>query len=304
MSLRYVNIIGLCIKMDIFLVTKPLQFMMCMLLSESLNTKGSLIIVDSFYGAKDFSEKEELLNYFIEVKFFDSTQKALKSLIGNKKISRLYIDSDYGIQKNLLLLSIKSLNRSINIYLYEEGNGVYRNDLIMGRIKKYIYSFLPLSGALGSSPFTNNIYVVDKIRYDALRPELSYKSICIGACFSTWIEDNILLLTSLFGTFDVSFEVSMDTCILYITNWEIDNKVIDYLTEINHRFIVKPHPYIRYLDLDKSIEVLSPGIPVEIILIKLLDIFNHIEVYHSGTSALDYIDSSRIKSIDIRDLRI
>lgn len=288
--------------MNIFLVTKPLQIMMCMLLSESIKIKGTLIVVDSFYGAKEFSKKKELIPHFDEVNIFDSIQKAMKSLIGNKNISKLYIDSDYGVQKNLILLSIKSFNKDIEIYLYEEGNGIYRDDLIGGKFKKYIYHFMPLSGTLGSSPFIKNIYVVDKIKYDRLRPELSYKSIYIGSCFSTWIEDNILLLTSLFGSFDLNSKILTDTCILYVTNWEIDNRIIDYLAKKNHYFIVKPHPHIQHIDIGQSIEVISSGIPVEIILIKLLETFEYIEVYHSGTSALDYVNNPKIKSFDIREL--
>ena len=288
--------------MDVFLISKPLQFMVSAALSEGSQIKGLLLIVDSFYGAEEFSKKKELLNYFNKVVYFKHTREALISLVGNKSISRIYIDSDYGIQKGVMLFVIKMFNRKVEINVYEEGNGVYRSDLINGRLKKIVYKFLPLSGSLGGSPLTENIYVVDKKRYDNIRSELSHKSVYIGKDFPLWIKENIEGLTSLFGDLAIEKGCSSDICVLYITSWTIDNNVIDYLLSKKQRFIIKPHPHIKHLNIDQSIDVISPGIPVEVILIKLLDSFEHIHVYHAGTSALDYVNNLRIKSFDIREL--
>lgn len=288
--------------MDYFLITKPLQFMVCSALSERLNLRGVLLIVDSFYGAKEFSEKSELLKYFSDVVFFDTIQKAFVFLIRSKGISQVYLDSDYGVQKNLLFLFIKLLNSKAQINVYEEGNGVYRNDLVEGRLKKLIYSFLPLSPSLGGSPFTKKIYVVDKDRYNALRPELSDKAIDIDIDFTNWINKNIEKLISLFGGWEEIESPLGRKCILYVTNWEVDTTVVDYLSNQGECFFVKPHPHIKKLDINESINVINSGLPVEVVLIKLLDTFDTVDVYHSGTSALDYVDNSRINSFDIRRL--
>ena len=288
--------------MDYFLVTKPLQFMVCSALSERLNLRGMLLVVDSFYGAKEFSEKSELLKYFSDVVFFSTIQKAFVFLIKSKGISRVYIDSDYGVQKNVMFLIIKLLNRKVQINVYEEGNGIYRNDLVQGRLKKMAYHFLPLSASLGGSPFIEYIYVIDKNKYTSLRPELSAKAIDIDIDFANWINGNIEKLISLFGGWKEIKSPLVRECILYVTNWEIDTTVVDHLSNQERCFFIKPHPHIKELDINESINVINPGLPVEVVLIKLLDIFDTVDVYHSGTSALDYVDNSRINSFDIRKL--
>src|SRR5690554_37382 len=115
--------------MNIFLVTKPLQFMVCAAITQQFELSGKIILIDSFYDAKKFSSNEFIYNYFNSVGFYDNKSKALLSLIGNKKISKLFIDSDFGLKNNLLLFLIKIFNFKVEINVYEEGNGIYRGDL-------------------------------------------------------------------------------------------------------------------------------------------------------------------------------
>lgn len=288
--------------MNIFLVTKPLQFMVCAAITQQYKLSGKIILIDNFYGADKVSKSSFINKYFHSLEFYDSKVKYLLSQVGNRDVSRVFIDSDFGVKNNLVLMMLKLFNWKLEINVYEEGNGVYRNDLIGSGFKRFFYKILGLKGYLGGSFFVKKIYVLDRGRYILSRPEMAEKVMPVGVLFSLWIKENIDVLKLIFGNEVDKLKIPKDFCAIYITDWKIDFNVIRHLSDSGGFFLIKPHPHIKNIESISSYNVIGPGIPVEIALIEILDLCDSICIYHSGSSALEYIKNEKIKLFNINDI--
>jgi hypothetical protein len=275
--------------------------MVCAAITQQYKILGKIVLIDDFYGADKVSKSNFIINYFYSLEFYDSKVKYLLSQVGNREISRIFIDSDFGIKNNLMLFMLKLFNWKLEVNVYEEGNGVYRNDLIGSSYKSFFYKILGLKGYLGGSFFVKKIYVLDQDRYKSSRPEMIEKIMPVGVLFSLWIKENIDILKLIFGSEADKFKIPKDFCAIYITNWEIDFNIIKYLSGNQDFFLIKPHPHIKNIECISGYNIIDPGIPVEIALIEILDFCDSIYVYHSGSSSLEYIKNKKIKLFNIND---
>lgn len=116
---------------DAFIITKPLQFMVCATLIDTfgLTDRADMLIVDAFAGADEFASRYHGLGReWGRLGLFENHGDAYRHARRERRYSRVFIDSDFGIQKSIMLAMQKIAAPSCKIIVYEEGVGTYRTD--------------------------------------------------------------------------------------------------------------------------------------------------------------------------------
>jgi len=268
-----------------------------------LNNKSTgnyLYVADHFFNSKKISESKELNKVFEKVKWFKTRNEAIY-VAATKKPKTVYIDSDVGLNPLIRLCILKLRSKKTKIHVYEEGIGTYRTDLINNKIKKTIYNIVGAGCYFGGAFITDKIHVFNVDLYKKNIPFLSYKVISITPPFETWLKENKQKLINIFCQ-GFKIEETTDTKIasLYLTDWSIDMKTVKEVPK-SSRLFLKPHPHIKKevidkLPNDRDIEIVPSEIPAEILINILLEKFSKVNVYHKNSSALTYLNDSRIIS--------
>lgn len=281
------------------LVSKPLQYFNVTNIEDGIAHKICLI-VDIFYNAKSFFNNIKNQNYWNEVVFFSSSYDAyqwLKNNVSDKDF--LYIDSDYGLKKTIWLSKINSKN----IFVYEEGTGSYRNDLIKITHANYLMmSFLKLIGIkehMGGGRYTKGIVIYDVEKHERMIPEYSKtrKSFkrefmqhvpIIKHHFSNTIDNNREILQGILSK----------KILLYITSWEYNANVDTIMSQYpDHIKIIKPHPHIKIIYNQTNFDyIFSNDVFIEIFIINAIEVCKEIIVLHENSSAMQYIGSDNIRT--------
>ena len=177
-------------KYDVFIVTKPLQYLNATNIS-TLNKKNCLL-VNNFKDANLIYKKiSELSNYWSSVFYFEKSADAYLWVIKNKgMVENLYIDSDYGVQKHFYLVR---LYKHINIFVYEEGIGNYKGNLnnnsFIGNLKKTFNSLLGNKDFLGGSKYVKGIFLYDCHKHRIVYPNSNKKLFHFDKSFLNHISD-------------------------------------------------------------------------------------------------------------------
>ncbi|BBD44456.1 Hypothetical protein PEIBARAKI_4449 [Petrimonas sp. IBARAKI] len=292
-------------KNNVFIISKPLQYFN----ATNINTIGSktCLLVNNFYHAQSVFEaiKRESLHWN-KVFFFETTEDAYKWVLNNKKkISRLFIDSDYGATKYKILSQI----RCIDIFIYEEGIGNYRNKLKekgwTGTLKEFFYNLFGNKNYLGGSKYVKGIYLYDKDRFKNAHPNSRKPIYEFKVSFSEHLksfQDKSIFLDQ--GTRKILSEIKNKKVFLYLTSWSIFLHIDDLLSEYSdYTKIIKPHPHIKK-DIDNTFNnfdyVLKGSDIIEIFINELLIKFEEVVIAHHGTSSLMYFrDYPKLKTIVI-----
>jgi hypothetical protein len=290
--------------MNYFLVSTPLQY--CNARNIEVEGKKTLVFLGDFHGALEFYERIGDSVYWDEKIWFGAYRKLLSFLkdVINKS-DRLFIDSDYGLQTNWMLSKIKTNQ----IYVYEEGTGSYRNDLLSARCKsKSLYRLLKFLGNkehFGDSKFVRGIYLYDIPKHNLSVPDFKNQRFSFRKPFV----DNLNEICREILTADERKKyqemVAGKSIYLYLTNWNYNKKIERIfqnrknLNEGNTLFILKPHPRIKECSSDFEFDlVLSSGVMVEMILQTFQDFAKELFVYHDGSSALLYLTDINNTIID------
>lgn len=283
-----------------YLVSKPLQYFNVTNIEDGVAHKICLI-VDVFFNAEEFFNNIKNLNYWNEVLFFSNSYDAYQCLKNNvSNGDYVYIDSDYGLKKTRWLSKINSTN----IYVYEEGTGSYRDDLIKISHTNYLLisflKFLGIKEHMGGGRYTKGILIYDVEKHKKMIPE--YAKIRKG--FKSGFMQHVPFIKHHFSSQmeknrEIMEGISSKNVILYLTSWEynvnIDNIMSQYPDYIK---IIKPHPHIKTKYTQTNFDyILSNDVFVEIFLINAIEVCNAIVVLHENSSAMQYIDSDKIKAI-------
>jgi O-antigen/teichoic acid export membrane protein len=288
--------------MDIFICTKPLQLIVCMIINKK-NTDNHLYIVDSFYNSQEIADAQKLKKLFKKVSWFKSRHDALRAA-ANEKPSNIYIDSDVGFKTMIELCKLKIKSKITDIQVYEEGIGTYMADLFPSKIKRKLYTSLGLGCNFGGAFVTQKIHIFNPDLFKKNIPYLSKKAVGIEDSLVRWAAENKSDLIKIFSPgFKIENTLETKVANLYLTDWNADKKSIEEVSNLGKLFI-KPHPHIKKEILDKipknkNIELIPSSLPAEIVIILFLEMYDKVRVYHNTSSCLMYCSELNIESIDI-----
>lgn len=274
-----------------FIVTKPLQYVNA--LNIGVDNQKHLIIVNAFVNSLEFYSAVKKLTFWDSIDYFNTFVEAYKFLkVSVKKEDSVFIDSDYGLLKAFWLFKIKSRN----IYVYEEGLGSYRNNLLSRNnrhgIVNSILKSLGVKEYFGGSRFVRGLYLYDHAKHKSsvvdFKKEL-YK-------FKNSFLDNLELYKShfdyqsheikkLIGSIPIDHRVN-----IYLTTYEYNSNIERYLLErSNEYWMIKPHPHItsfqNRLLFNQNI---PPYVFIELLLLELLTCEIDFTIFHEGSSVLHY----------------
>ena len=286
--------------MNIYICTKPLQIMICMILCKNYDS-DHLYVVDYFYDSQKISNSEELKKSFKTISWFKTKKEAIAATAVQHPDS-IFIDSDVGVQNLITLcrLKIRSIRTEINVY--EEGLGTYRTDIVTNKIKKKIFFIFGVGYYFGGCFLTKKIYVLDLNLYKERIPSLKQKAIAINIDFSIWLYENKSKLIKIFSPcFEIVSSGGADVAYLYLSDWNVDMNFINKTKKLGNLF-VKLHPHTKeeacFEGTDEYI-IIPRSLPAEIAIISILEKFNMLTVYHKDSSCMRYLRHEKISSVII-----
>lgn len=291
--------------MDYFLVSTPLQY--CNAYNIHVDGRKTLVFLGDFHGAESFYKRLESSIYWDNKVWFISYRKVfsyLRKMLN--KDDRLFIDSDYGLQTNIMLSRLKTKE----IYVYEEGTGSYRNDLLRARCSnKILYKFLSRLGNkehFGGSKRVKGIYLYDHTKHISNVPDFKGNRFS----FRKGFVDNLKEVYSEILTKEEKVEykslVRGKTVCMYITNWKYNPRIDNIFRKLKETsengdvvFILKPHPRLEGFSNNFEFDIVLPNsVMVEFILLTFKEFAVDLMVYHEGSSALLYLDGINNKTLD------
>lgn len=292
-------------RKNYYLVTTPLQY--CNAINIPTEGMNILIFLSAFEGSDALFERIRISTYWKITYSFNSYDQAFDFINRNVDVEDyLYIDSDYGIRTSLKLSKIKTKE----IFVYEEGTGTYRSDLISAsHSNKILVKFLRLFGVseyFGGNRFVQGLYMYDIEKHKKLVPDFNKKRLSFRRNFLDNLE---LIKKDLISKEQRDFYkklVEGRDVHLYLTNWNYNNKIDKILTNIrselkneNALYLLKPHPHLINSEFDFVYDsILSNSALVEILLIDFKKFSKSLTVYHEGSSALLYLTDINQKRIE------
>lgn len=288
-----------------FIITKPLQFMVAVSIIEQENLSGcvDILVVDIFSDAGKFVESyHEISPGWGNMCLFKTHADAYRHA-RKRKYRQLFIDTDCGIQKAFTLLRQKVASSSTEIIVYEEGVGTYRSDLYGNPIRRLAVRAFGAGAAFGGSVFTNRIYVYDPPLYLRQVGRLGGSPCKINTNLINFARTNRSILDNLFAVPEVTPGRQGEPCNLYLTNWGIDKDVTAAIAAKPGVFFIKPHPHLAHLSADDSkfmsALVIAAGVPAELLILRLLDNYPNLTVFHHGSSAARYLAGAGANFVNV-----
>lgn len=294
-------------KVDIYICSKPLQFVIVKDVAsmQVSNNDRILYIIPSFKDAEDFIKRVKYLdNTWKEVRVRRNFARVLLSMIACN-IENIYVYTDMSIN-----LGLFSKLKQCNIFVYEEGCGSYMNQI--WRKKGFFYQlldkFLGVGNQLITSRFLAGAYLYYPQLFQIMRAQNKVPIFQIKSSFLEGINANLPILCDLsYLDSYKELQVRNKTILLYITEWELDQKIIKYIEESASEYdyvYIKPHPHIRKkINYNKvNVIVLEAEVMAEIIINKLLKQGNDLTLIHNcSTSVLYFLGNVQEKRHDAHD---
>lgn len=285
-----------------FLVTKPLQLIIAMLVVADLqfSQKPVFIIVKSFSGAERVSQRLTQAFENIDVKYIENHADAY-AYIGKARFTHVFIDSDVGLKKTLILARLRYLRQIKHIYVFEEGLGTYRTDIYHG-IKARVFSNLGIATSFGKNALIEKVFVLQPDEYIENFPELIGKVVAIRGKVSDLVSENLDRFRLLFDVPDIPSprDSRKARCCIYLTSWTLDANIIAHLRTLDGDVFIKPHPHIQDSVAVEGFMFLDAGVPAELLLIDLLQRYTHVDVFDHTSSVRRYIQQNHLFYTDMR----
>ena len=286
---------------NIFICSKPLQILVSLQLSRDKNN-SLLFIINKFNSAEEISESQELRTQFERVELIANYKHALISAAKLKPHS-IYIDNDLGLKLYLYFFIIKIWSPKTKVFVYEEGIGTYRQDMVRTGLKSHLYQTFGVGCNFGGSIFTHKIFVFNKEKYTNKFPQLYKKTIQIKQSLPEWLKSNEDVVRKIFCK-DYApplGDKNLDAYV-YLTDWEIQSQTITQFESLRDSFI-KPHPHISEQRISKlkfksKSQWVPAYVPAEILIIDLASRYKTVHIKHNNSSAVDYTKSI----IDIKEM--
>ncbi len=307
---------------SLFVCTKPYQYLIAELIMDSSNEPSDIIIVDHFQGARRFSENLRKSNIWNNVRFLDDSALGHKSIFYRilfyyyywrpfveslnfplEEYERLYIAHDSVLCEYALAKYFH--RRKKEVVLYEEGYGNYVNTNSHLGLKRVLKTGIHIFGIpgdhLGRLRFVNKILLQypELVSHDTQKA-LSRKIETLPNKLSSYLSaESVARILCLFGYERVLKEsmtgeihVVLGEAFLSNSSNEI-TKILHLVESIrrsngsNAEVMFKPHPGDRgsHAFLRDFVNVLPGTIPFELLVIRMLEMSQVINIYTYGSTA-------------------
>lgn len=289
-------------KTDVFVCSKPLQYLNAKNIPHNSNHKRVLVIMPQFHEGVDFINK--VRKYDMD---WDVVVCAKTVLDSYKYIFVHHVDNLYmGFDNGTVLGAIIVLKR-INFFFFEEGNGMYvEYPYIKSKFKYFIDSLLGVSKYVGHSKYIKEAFVYEVERYKKAR-SVSYPVRSFEIPILDAIDKYSDLFTLISSDSPIDYmNIVNSNILLYLTEWSVNPLIMSDIKDMkqNYDFVfIKPHPHILDFQCDiDNVKIIRSNIMVEFILSRWLKGNNTISIIHSGTSALEYYPEGTFNSIFYKSL--
>ena len=286
-----------------FVITKPLQLLVVLAIIEQLPATAArdLLILDAFADAAEIAAAvEKYRAKWGDVHFFSSHDSMFQHCLATR-YATLFMDSDVGFKKNVELLRIRLRSPACRFAVYEEGVGTYRTDLYRGW-RKQLLRTLGAGVHFGGNRLVSEVYVFDKAEYAHAFGES--KVIAITCNLMALLEKYAAELFGIFGADRVRNALGNNgrskEAVLYLSSWQVDSAALLQIRAEQCLKILKPHPHHRNITEGGAYEgffVAPAGMPAEILLLLIGEMFDTIRIYHHGTSAERYVKKPNLKYV-------
>lgn len=287
--------------MEAYIITKPLQYINCTNIAGHGGIK-KCYICDMFANSKQFYDICCLDKQFDDYKYIKNKRRAIyKCLLGQKDLTAIYIDSDYGLYHRILF----HFFFRTNIYVFEEGYACYlplrspttfRNKLLL-----LLSNFFKVKNFNGGSPKVKGIYLYDPESFNKAFPchgkiLLSFKMPFFDAVKKSSVLDSLCK--------DIDFDMFREKSVLiYLSSWTLSEEAIKICQDEIHCEIkvLKLHPQIKEVNerLSSLFDITLPSnLMFEFFFSQVKDKVKELLIVHHGTFAVNYIQ----KQTNIRQI--
>lgn len=284
-------------KNDVFLITKPIQYINVLNIENSNNKV--LLIVDSFTDAFLFYKNvRKISTYWTKIYFFNNLVDVFKWLIYHRsKFKTLYIDSDINHKFEFFRL------RKLNITVYEEGVGTYRDSQykpqrkFLGSLFLFCLEIIGFKNRRGGSRFTKNIIVYFPIFYKNYLKECKKNILGFKKDFMSHVlEFNEIDLFNI----ELDFSIFCDKqVVLYLPSWEVNEYELKLLYDMESDFkIIKKHPHSKnFYNLHDFNFIITGNVPSELLIVKFLSVVSRLIIVSQFSSSTIYF--SNLPNVEI-----
>ena len=283
-----------------FVVTKPLQFLFAagIIRQLGISDQSFLVVTNSFRDAEAVCERASRADWDLssmDIRFCADRSEA-EQYATRLGVRTLFVDSDVGLRRFLLLLKTQLGLKRPQIWVYEEGLGSYRTDLYKQDIKHRLFDALGIGTHFGGSRLTRGIYVCEPSLFRERFPDQVVEVRKIARTPCEIIEGNLKEWSRIFDYVPVS-PSSETACALYLTDWSVHPDGVARLNEFPGDKYMKPHPHIKEIPAVTGVELISATPPAELVLIDLLGTYQSVTVFHHGSSCEKYVGDQRVSYV-------
>ena len=290
---------------SVFIVTKPLQLIICEIISEQLNLKQkTLILVNAFKGAKVVAQNISEQGFWSKVHFVETKREEVREVFKIRP-DELFVIGDVGFRAFLFLLTYKLLVNK-PLWVYEEGHANYGNEWYSDGFKKWLFKQIGIGVQNGGCRFTNGLYVFspNKIPARSLNVRTDFTIRKIYVSLQDYCVNHLKRYCIYFNISEQLFPEDKigDIWHLCLSDWSLNTAVDFAKRTLDGLKVLKPHPHIKNndaLNIPGFDVVLDGAIPVELLLIKMAATSNKIIVWHYGSSVSRYI---KLPNVEFRML--
>jgi hypothetical protein len=281
-------------KANIYICSKPLQYINLTNIDKSFNCLNILFIENNFINAESFYKiVVEYDKTWDKIFFINNGWIGLITHLIQFKIEKIFYYLDCYLVPSILFNCL--IFREL--YIYDEGLGTYTH--IMHEqtfFKKIINRYLGVPSKPGFHRKVNGIYVYAPKFYLSINENYLINRTINS--FNLTFQENLKRYAKLFEVpikreIEFIYNINNKKIGFYIASWNID---YDFLESINFdiydNFYIKTHPHNKKINTKlydfKKISVIHSSILVEVILQILLDNENEIDVFHYDSSSMIY----------------
>lgn len=286
----------------VYVCSKPLQYFNVRNLPKGTEHSNILIIENRFRGAKHFyNNVVKYDNRWDKILFVENRWRVFLLCLLKYRPTSFFYYLDWLLYPALMLYFLPCKN----IYIYEEGFGSYRSDIFnrLGNIKRKIRILLGISEYPGFHPRVKGMFVYCTAfylkKFGVHGGGQNIRALPFNLPFFSMVEKDNALARDIFQ-FDLRKlypHIKNKRVALYITSWpfqesifaEVDLALYDYC-------LIKPHPFIEDMHVfdrwkSNKVIVIESVILSEFLINQLTDENNMVDIYHSSSSSVLYINT-------------
>ena len=288
-------------KVDIYICSKPLQYLNICNIPNCSTNKKILIVQNAFYKAAEFSNNIRLTEKQWDKVYIVNGYNWFFYVL-RYRVENLYFGLDTTI------VGIVHFIKRFNFFLYEEGAGIYRQLQIQSKYKA-IAGIIGTNTVMGRSNYISKIYVYYPDYYKTqVLPScqvLPFKHSCREIIKE--YANKFMRLCGVYINKEFYLNIKNSNILLYITDWEYQASTIKMMEDHKKDFdflFIKPHPHIKSENMPKidGVNVIYTNLVVEMIIEIWLQNNNSITVYHQDSTAITPF-GDEIKSINTNNTK-